>query len=66
MEILLLKNSDIFWKNSVITSLIKLTLRNSVESLKEIKSEILELVKSKEGEFILRKYSSKIDTEMLM
>jgi len=37
-----------------------------MESSKEIKNEILELAKSKEGEFILRKYSSKLDTSTLL
>lgn len=66
IEILLLKNSDVFWKNSVVSSLVKLVLQTFLEDSKEIKREILDIAKSKEGEFILRKYSSKIDTEILM
>lgn len=66
IEILLLKNSDVFWKNSVVSSLVKLVLQTFLEDSKEIKREILDIAKSKEGEFILRKYSSKIDTEILI
>lgn len=32
----------------------------------ELKNDLIELTKSKEGEFVLRKYASKLDTVKLL
>lgn len=58
----MLKNSDVFWKKSILSSIVKLIQSVPFEGSYEVKADFLELVKSKEGEFIMRKFSSKLDT----
>jgi hypothetical protein len=64
-EMLMLRNSEVFWKSSVSSWLVKL-IKGVEESGSESGGELMELWKSKEGELILRKYSSVMDTEKLL
>ncbi len=65
-EMLMLKSSEVFWKKSTLSSLVKLVRASPFENSSESKAEFMDLIKSKEGEFILRKYSSMMDTEKLI
>jgi len=46
-EMLMTKNSDVFWKKSVLKSLIKLIRTNSYENINETRAELVEISKSK-------------------
>jgi hypothetical protein len=64
-EMLMLRNSEVFWKDSVSGWVAKL-IKGVGEIESESAGELMELWKSKEGEFVLRKHSSLMDTEKLL
>jgi hypothetical protein len=48
-EILMLRNSDVFWKTTVLTSLVKMVRFLPLDNSGELKNDLIELTKSKEG-----------------
>ncbi len=64
-EMLMLRNSEVFWKDSVSGWVAKL-IKGVDEIGSESAGELMELWKSKEGEFVLRKHSSLMDSEKLL
>jgi hypothetical protein len=45
----MLRNSDVFWKTTVLTSLVKMVRFLPLDNSGELKNDLIELTKSKEG-----------------